>query len=84
MDFKGIMFKIGKVIKGIFKKIGYALSWTYFRIYDWILRTRNKISRIYLIYACIMSGILGFFSSIKAQYKIWKTLRKEYFGEESS
>ena len=67
-----------KIVVGICKAIRDVVVWICKRISRWFIRTRAKISRVYLVYSCFMSGVIGFFKSIKSQHNVWKIERQEY------
>ena len=88
----GIKTILGKIGNGIWEVITWIarriycglkavwnfLKWTRSSFSIWISRTRAKISRVYLVYSCFMSGIIGFGKSIKSQHNVWKIERQEY------
>lgn len=82
MGIKAILGTIWKYTKKIVFEIGKAVydtvAWFVKRTIRWFSRTKNKVSRVYLVYACLMSGIIGFCKSIKSQHKVWKVERQEY------
>ena len=86
MGFKEVLGKIATAIwnfiKAVAKKIWGFIKWVGRRLKRWGSRTKAKVSRVYLVYACLMSGIIGFGKSVKAQYRVWKSERKEYLHPE--
>jgi hypothetical protein len=80
MTFKDVMGKIGRFFKKVGQGIYKGIKWVIFRLKQWVQRTKAKISRLYLVYACFISGIIGMVQSIKAQYRVWKDEREDYFN----
>lgn len=79
--FNGIWEVITWIARRIYqglKAIWRGLKWIGRRFKTWFNRTKNKISRVYLVYSCFMSGVIGFGKSIKSQHKVWKIERQEF------
>ena len=75
---KKFIVGIGKFFKGLFRGIWTIIKWFVYRIKTWHYHTKEQVSRVYLVYASFISGIIGFYKSIKAQYLVWKDERKEW------
>lgn len=82
MNLKAIVGKIGSFFKKVGKGIWVGIKWIGHRFAQWFRRTKHNVSRVYLVWACFISGIIGFGKSVKSQYHIWKSDRKAWLHPE--